>query len=547
VAKVSNLAPLQKADLSGRATAMPNGIFPPFFLLANVDIWIEKDGPPKTLEDMVDPVFYCRYGRPHWGALAQHFREGRFEISHMMDLARFKLLGGNDSFEVLELHRIPAAALAILGIRVCIDMVPQCQLSQDLVAQHMRVLYHISASRDAVFTGYFSEPVLVQAAGQLTNMVVSDGSPAWWIVFLRALVQSLKNVQVNAGFRGELVARILLILAWDKCCLADIAPGESHLSAVYLKPVLLTKFLDSLLCLDDETRLELEKKFNNDQICAWVRCTHFVKIDYVPDKAQLLELFRRGGAVVTKELQAGTDLIIPIIFCKNNLIEVTADMVSCIFVQVKNRKESDPGYPQTATVLQTPQATGVKISEVHPYLSLYMSLGPKLSPDGLVIEILPKRHHETRYQAKCKAEEDEKKSGCSGSQDMQNCLAVFTLSGTVYKPLVGNDELQRLLDIINRSWVDPVALQDSDKDGLLIARMLPLQCRGPISQLHLPPSADSSGTGSSRGSGGRSTGGRKRPTKILQPDEDPPTHGSSASLPHAHGRDLRSSGKKQAL
>ncbi len=184
LAKVSNLAPLQKADPSGRATAMPNGIPPPFFLLANVDIWVDEDDPPRTLADMSDPRYYCRYGRPHWGALARLFKKGKFQISHVMDLARFKILGGNDSFELLPARVIPVAALAILGIRVCIDMVPQCQLSQDLVAQHMRVLYHISASRDAVFTGYFSEPVLVQAAGQLTNMDALEGAPAWWTVLL---------------------------------------------------------------------------------------------------------------------------------------------------------------------------------------------------------------------------------------------------------------------------------------------------------------------------------------------------------------------------
>eukprot|EP00291_Cryptomonas_curvata_P000836 CAMPEP_0172186056 /NCGR_PEP_ID=MMETSP1050-20130122/20526_1 /TAXON_ID=233186 /ORGANISM="Cryptomonas curvata, Strain CCAP979/52" /LENGTH=444 /DNA_ID=CAMNT_0012860137 /DNA_START=276 /DNA_END=1610 /DNA_ORIENTATION=- len=370
-------------------------------------------------------------------------------------------------------------------------MVPQCQLSQDLVAQHMRVLYHISASRDAVFTGYFSEPVLVQAAGQLTNVDALDDSPARWTVFLRSLLKSLKNVQVNAGFRGELVARILLMLAWDRCCLIDLAPKARLSSAVYLKPVQLTKFLHSLLCLSDEVQMQLETKFNNDQSRAWVRCSHFVKIDYVPNDAQLLELFRRGAAVVTKELQTGSDLLIPIIFCIDESVEVTADMVSCIFVQVKNRKDKDPGYPQTATVLQTPKATGVTISEVRPYLSLYMSFGPHLGQENLAIETLKMPCHQTRGKGK--------KVQDSTNEPM--CLAVFTLSDRVYKPLVDNPELQPLLHLINRSWVDPVALQESEEDGILVAKMLPFQCKGqrpsvsPADMRDAGPSAGGSGSG----------------------------------------------------
>jgi hypothetical protein len=460
VATVSNFAPVRKMDQSGRATAMPQGIFPPFFLLANVDIWVDNDG-PKTLANMVDPQYYCRYGRPHWGALARHFADGALQISHIMELARFKVLGGNDGFESIQPHEFPVTALAILGIRVCIDMVPQCQLSQDLVAQHMRALYHVSASRDAVFTGYFSEPVLVQAAGQLSNMDALDGS-ARWVLLLRVLVQSLKNVQVNAGFRGELVARILLMLAWDKCCSSDVA-HDKYSSGFYLRPAPLTKFLESLLCLGEDTKRSLDTAFNKDQCRAWVRCTHFVKIDYVPGSAQLLELFRRGAAVAVKELQAGTDLIIPIAFCKDESVEVTEEMVSCVFIQVKNRKGRDPGYPETATTFQTPAATGVTISEKNDFLSVYMSLGPYCPARDCVITLPGIRRYPTR--------------GVAGvEKGSQQCLAVFALSERAYRPLVGNDELERLLHLVNQSWVDPVILQETEEDGRLIASMLPFQC-----------------------------------------------------------------------
>ena len=127
----------------------------------------------------------------------------------------------------------------------------------------------------------------------------------------KSLILSLKNGQVNAGFSGELVARILLLMSWDKCCLLE--ESDSLASGVFLKAIPLVRFLDSFVFLGQDDTLELSEKFYREK-CAWVRCSHFVKIDYVSNAAQLLELLRRGAAAITKECQASTDLIIPIAF-----------------------------------------------------------------------------------------------------------------------------------------------------------------------------------------------------------------------------------------
>ena len=452
-AKFSNLSLSNNQDPSLRATQMAQGRFPPFYLLSNVDIWVSPDGGPRTIKDMVNPKFYCQYGRPQWGALASQFEVNGFGIGKLMNLARAKVLGGLEVVKESDLATLlKRSALAVLGIRACIDLVPQCQLSQDLVAQHMRTLYHISASRDAVVTGYFSEPVLVLAAGQLTNGMPSTNDCSGWEVLLQMLVQSLRNGQVAAGFRGELVARILLLMAWDRCCLHGVR-GSSFTTEAFLKAVPLILFLRSLL--HGNIDKELESTFQNSS----VRCTHFVKIDYVPNAVQLLELFKRGAAVVIKENQAGTDLIIPIVFCKDDTTVVTPEMVSCVMVQVKNRRDGDPGYPETATTFQTPKATGILIGQNLPYLSLYMSLGEKLGPDNAYI-LAPKSHS---YALR---------SGTSSDSNLQQCLAVFTLSPKAYAGL--NSNLVRLLNLINQSWVDPVILHQG-KELDLVVNMVPCQ------------------------------------------------------------------------
>jgi hypothetical protein len=83
-----------------------------------------------------------------------------------------------------------------------------------------------------------------------------------------------------------------------------------------------------MLHLDEEQTQDLKDEFCSSGRTAWVRCTHFVKLDYVPNRTELLALFTRGAAAITKNLQPGVDLIIPIVFCEDHDTKITADMVS---------------------------------------------------------------------------------------------------------------------------------------------------------------------------------------------------------------------------
>ena len=267
----------------------------PFYLLANVDIWVNRMEGPKTLGVMTDLRFYCRDRRPYWAALASQLGEGSIGIKNLLESVRAKLLGGLPSFAARELEQLlkrAVEALSVLGVRACLNMVPQCQLSQDLVAQYIRTLYSISAGRDAVVTGYFSEPVLAMPAGQLTNAVRKECE-----VLLEDVVRSLQNGQVNAGFGGELVARLLLLIAWDRCVQEGQSPSYALMSTRFLDAVQLVLFLASLLRLDDQVKADLRLSVTFEH--ATVLCTHIVN-DYVQDSVDLLELFKRGAAAYRK-------------------------------------------------------------------------------------------------------------------------------------------------------------------------------------------------------------------------------------------------------
>ena len=141
-------------------------------------------------------------------------------------------------------------------------------------------------------TGYFSEPVLAMPAGQLTNAVRKECE-----VLLEDVVRSLQNGQVNAGFGGELVARLLLLIAWDRCVQEGQSPSYALMSTRFLDAVQLVLFLASLLRLDDQVKADLRLSVTFEH--ATVLCTHIVN-DYVQDSVDLLELFKRGAAAYRK-------------------------------------------------------------------------------------------------------------------------------------------------------------------------------------------------------------------------------------------------------
>ena len=145
-----------------------------------------------------------------------------------------------------------------------------------------------------------------------------------------------------------------------------------------------------------------------------------------------MDLYRRGSVAITKDLQCGVDLIIPImiVICKDYNTEIKESMMLFVLSQIKNIKEQDGGYPFTATALLTQKAAGIELDENLPYLSLYMNFGPHLGPGNKSIEMPMLRKIDTRSAAKLKG--------------VQTCLAVFSLSENVY-PVLRNSKTRSFL------------------------------------------------------------------------------------------------------
>jgi hypothetical protein len=142
----------------------------------------------------------------------------------------------------------PLAQLAALDCRVLIRFDPMHANSRsaqaNLVKTFMRTVFNIPESRDFMWSGYPSEPILAEAAARLLN--VSTGQ------IMHTAPEILERA-LNSGFlargeRGELVARTLFTVAHDRAIMQQY-PEVSD-GAHFHRPVRLVELLKNLLAPD---------------------------------------------------------------------------------------------------------------------------------------------------------------------------------------------------------------------------------------------------------------------------------------------------------
>ncbi|CAG8854498.1 42178_t:CDS:1, partial [Gigaspora margarita] len=201
------------------------------------------------------------------------------------------------------------------------------------------------------------------------------------------LSEALKKGVVEAGYRGELTARLLLLNAWD-CCIKkknekEKNSDDTNISKNYFRFVTLEEFLKSLLADNVykkiKNRLEETVKFTGRKFSeAYIKFTHFINITYTPDRKDLENALIRGVAFSCKRNQQGADIIIPTYM--GTLDEtVDEDRISYILIQVKNHSTNNKGhgYLKSATTMLSPAYIGIEDLSHMPFLSLYLQLGAK--------------------------------------------------------------------------------------------------------------------------------------------------------------------------
>ncbi|CAG8638648.1 10684_t:CDS:2 [Funneliformis caledonium] len=324
LSKISNFAPPLSEDPSSRDDEAQLLFFHPFVRLTTMDIFEKMTGGPAEKTRL-------------------------FTLKGLVTLLQNKLFGGARSFD--DSHKKELSSIAILSVLVCLDISPQSKIASELVGSYMATCVAVSKDRERLLVRYPSEPLLAEAA--LTT--ISDEKTL--ISILQNFNEMLRKGFVDAGARGEVVARIILILA-----VRSIQENEDWKSSGIT--------VKQLMELLDPAAIDELQSF----VDATVTFTHFIPIVYVPEKRSLKEYYRRRCAVILKRNNPGADIMIP--------VKLSEDRYSYILIQMKNyasnNRSADQSYPESGTYKLKSRFVFRKSDLKHheeKYITLYWQLG----------------------------------------------------------------------------------------------------------------------------------------------------------------------------
>ena len=153
-------------------------------------------------------------------------------------------------------------ALVLFAQRLCLNLVPghleSARFVEDTVEGHMCYLLSTSDDRRYLYTFYPVEPLLSHCAAEL-----------FWegpLHYINVLSSKVRAGMVEKSAIGEMVGRLLCILAKDVCC-QELSPREHELR--YCGAVGLLDFLQELFgkpilhSCDDEDRSRIQKLFGS--------------------------------------------------------------------------------------------------------------------------------------------------------------------------------------------------------------------------------------------------------------------------------------------
>ncbi|RIB07563.1 hypothetical protein C2G38_2214076 [Gigaspora rosea] len=503
---ISNFSLSSKYDRSQRVPSGRCDLFKSFYLIDTIDINVDLKK-VSTLEDSENPQCFFMYGRPLWSSLLSPSLDNikGFEPPSVINLAMDKLVGGTTYTcwkKEFKNNISTVNALAILGPRLCIDIVPQSEYAPNLVSNFMRFCINISDDRKNIITSMSTEPVLAEASAQIMNDPDIN-----LIDIINALISSLQNGGVEGGYRGELVARLLLLKAWDgvykklKVPFTRIHYSRFMTLSVFLKSLLADNAYEKI-----SSRLKEQVSFTGTEFGkAYIKFTHFISISYTPDRKDLLDALIRGVAFSCKRNQKGVDIIIPMYI--GSLDEKPSeDRISYILIKIKNLTKDikGGGYPQSATVFLSPSSSDIEKLPHMPFLSLYMQLGSSKEffedPSEIIetksagsrkrkleeaLQNYSINYNDTRdgFLKRIKNEDNVSDADIKTFRKyFQVPLAIFGLSSEVYSCLkqattstsVNDRDLERSFKQLSTAWVDPT-LGGNSKEVEVVKHMIPME------------------------------------------------------------------------
>jgi hypothetical protein len=352
----------------------------------------------------------------------------------MINIAIGKLVGGLDISVLSNVQCSTEMALALLGCRFALNFHAYSSLVSALCNSHMATCLFILQNPEHIIAGYPSEPVLAEAAALASRRF----NPFKIDKLLEHLINQVKEGVVEAGYRGELVAKIILLLARDSAVLGDISDSPDTEAKSIINPCTVHRYLNHLCGAKVVNEKLVQKSIAGFQgfLQGLVYFTHFVNVVYTPTLEDMKTFFMRGAAIFCRRMQEGIDCIIPVM--------LAGDEWSYILVSVKNYCNQSNLAPAHSNAKKAHMQENAN----HPYLLLFMDVGPQLECK-IETPISYSRAHLAR------------KAQSNPSTALPMTLAITGLSAKNYPFLKAYGNLEESLRKLANASVEPLDFIDS--------------------------------------------------------------------------------------
>ncbi|KAJ7682506.1 hypothetical protein DFH06DRAFT_296199 [Mycena polygramma] len=385
---LGTIAPPTRLWPSARGSAQDEPFHCPIVELFPFDEWerpFVRDN-DLSLRDVGSVEHIVRFGRPLFWTRYKH---GDADVRDSILSFAVAKLTGMDSGSTFS----TTARLAVISTRILFTFEPNrvsvIQTENELVQNHMRVVFSVPEHREYMRTGSPSEPILAAAAARVMKQMMSIDHR----IPIDLIAYALDNGLIGRGERGELVGRLLFTLARDAALLA--APSPSYEISVLdflqalLSPSVVTDVLEATPVNQPSTSSPAPKKLKNAFVDSWIQFSHFGKAG----DSSIVTAFwawvamARGMAWQGHNQQEEIDICIPVLV--GHTSRLTADNMTALFVQVKNRTKPCKTRIDVRSFFPA--------SNTHPYITILMELGSKQS--SVVVHPTPERCNEVAVNA----------------------------------------------------------------------------------------------------------------------------------------------------
>lgn len=248
-----------------------------------------------------------------------------------------------------------SSSIAVLSARLLLDLPSTAAAKpyeEELIRNHLRMLYSVHKNRQTIVTGSSSEPLIAEASAQIMHHVLDNEEP--YLDMWNLLGEFVNHGLAAQGAIGELIGRALSISAMDRAI--DNQPESKLCELKYQTPVTVADYYKALLTDEawevlrqstpaNRAQLSNEsatKTFEEAFLDAYFHFSHCVRAN---DSSPMCDKFSwanwlRGTAIICQPNQELTDRMTPIYFSSRGQISPTT--MSANLDQDKTGRSVDP-------------------------------------------------------------------------------------------------------------------------------------------------------------------------------------------------------------